>query len=216
MEWIFRYDTQNSIVGADGAVKTVPIVMDMWDKTYHVLSREASLDWDGNEEQDATAYMNKEHGNIVDQLDIYRGAFYTISGLYVNPLTMLANVRENRHTLHAPRLEVNGGKDGYGLYYDFGGAVWEMSGRFHYRIYSPSFAARVREKALDRPICPQQDYRLLAPVLSPCPSCGGIHCQVRGAMGMARWSVICKCGHKGPLRQNDDLAAFAWNDGLTE
>lgn len=216
MSITFRYDEQKMIKTTAGNVASLPVLMDMWGQTFHILNRVnksyAVLDPDIG----ATEFMEQEHLDIANQLDRNLGAFYKIEGFYDNPFTMLEMVRENRFTLQHPRLEVYGGKFGYGKYYDFSGDICEVSSRFYYRIYSPAFAARVREKALDRAIYPVEDVKFLAPVLIACPKCGGTSLQTRSPAGFALWAVICKCGHKSPVRQNDDLAAFAWNDGLVE
>lgn len=167
-------------------------------------------------EPDANTFMEKEYPSIWQQLDRNGGVYFSSKGLYENPFALLEMVRENRYTLKSPRLEVAGWNEDFAHSYIFRGDICEVTYSFYFRIFSPAFAARVRDRALDRPIYPHEDFKLLTPVLNPCPECGGVESKVRSPSGFALWSVVCKCGHKGPVRQNDDLAAFAWNDGLTE
>lgn len=136
--------------------------------------------------------------------------------LYVNPLVLLSVVKENGFTLESPRLDVYGGENGHGRYYDFGGAVSEMSGSFLYRIYSPSFAERVRRKALALPIDPPDDCKQLAPVLNPCKQCGNTGMRIRKLYEPFMYTVVCRCGRWGKVGDSEDNAVFAWNDNLFE
>ena len=221
MSMDFRYGEMYipQVGGLGPSIRYRNIYMDLWGKTFRVAVKKVYVDADGQPvkpECDANAYMAEEYPHMAEQLDRNGGVYYSSQGIYENPFALLEMVRENRLTLHKPRLEIHGGSKDYAPCYSFHGNICEVSYAFYFRIFSPAFAARVREKALDRPIYPHDDYKLLVPVLNACPSCGGTNCQVRGATGMACWAVICKCGYKGPIRENDDNAAFAWNDGLKE